>query len=79
MKTLSLKLPDDLHSRLVHLSQERGTAKSEVVRAALEAYFAGKQSGGEVSCTDLAGDLIGSVEGPADLASSPKHLRGYGQ
>jgi metal-responsive CopG/Arc/MetJ family transcriptional regulator len=79
MRSLSLKLPDELHSRLVHVSRERGTAKSEVVRAALEAYFADKRRGSEISCAELAGDLVGSVEGPDDLASHPKHLQGYGR
>ena len=79
MKNLSLKLPDELHAKLVHASQQRGAAKSDVVRDALEAYFAGAQNGGTVSCADLAGDLIGSVSGPADLATNPKHLRSYGR
>lgn len=79
MKTLSLKLSDELDARLARVSRDRGAAKSEVVRDALEAYFAGNQNGSRVSCADLAGDLIGSLEGPADLATNPKHLRGYGR
>ena len=78
MKQVSLKLPDELHAMLTSLSQQRGAAKSDVVRAALESYFAGANGAG-ISCADLAGDLIGSLEGPADLATNPKHLRGYGQ
>jgi Ribbon-helix-helix protein, copG family len=79
MKTISLKLPDALHAKLAQLSRHRSTGKSEVVRAALEAYFAAKQNGAELSCADLAGDLIGAVAGPKDLATDPKHLAGYGQ
>ena len=79
MKTLSLKLSDELNARLARVSRDRGAAKSEVVREALEAYFAGAQNGSGVSCADLAGDLIGSVDGPADLAANPKHLRDYGR
>lgn len=31
------------------------------------------------SVLDLAGDLVGCVDGPPDLATNPKHLDGYGQ
>jgi hypothetical protein len=79
MKTVSLKLPDDLHAKLAELSRKRSAAKSEVIRAALEAYFAAARNGAEPSCADLAGDLIGAVAGPKDLATNPKHLRGYGR
>ncbi len=35
---------------------------------------------GGVSALELAGDLIGSVEGgPGDLATNPEHLNGYGK
>ena len=78
MKNLSLKLPDGLHAKLAKASHERGAAKSDVVRDALEAYLAGAASV-DMSCADLAGDLVGSVEGPVDLATNPKHMRGYGQ
>jgi len=28
---------------------------------------------------DLAGDLIGKFEGPRDLSTSPRHMRGFGR
>jgi hypothetical protein len=31
------------------------------------------------SVVDLVGDLAGSLSGPRDLGSSPKHLRGFGR
>jgi len=79
MKNLSLKIPEELHAQLTLVSQQRGTAKSDVVREAIEAYFANPRNGGQTSCADLAGDLIGSVEGPTDLATNPKYLAGYGK
>ena len=79
MKKVSLKLPDELHAKLAQLSKQRGSAKSDVIRDALEAYFAGAKNGSRISCADLAGDLVGSVVGPADLATNPKHMRGYGR
>jgi hypothetical protein len=77
-KTISLKLPAELHAKLVQLSHNRKLPKSQVVRAALEAYF-NQTRGSKPSCAQLAADLVGSLEGPSDLASHPKHLRGYGR
>ena len=79
MKNLSLKLPDELHTCLVMVSKQRGSAKSDVVRAALEVYFSDPKNHGEMSCADLAGDVVGSIKGPTDLATNPKYLRGYGK
>jgi predicted DNA-binding protein len=79
MKSVSLKLPDDLHARLAQLSQQRGSAKSVIVRDALEAYLSGAKNGKQLSIAELAADLIGSIEGPSDLATNPKYMRGFGQ
>ena len=39
-----------------------------------------QKSVGTISVLDLAGKLIGSVEGgPGDLATDPEHLHGYGK
>lgn len=79
MKSVSLKLPDDLNARLEQIAKQRAAAKSDVVRDALEQYLAGKNNGARLSCLDLADDLAGTVEGPADLATNPKHMRGFGR
>jgi hypothetical protein len=79
MKSISLKLPDDLYAKLVRLSKHRSAAKSDLIRDALEAYFAGVTYGSRLSCAELAGDLVGSLAGPSDLATNPKHLREYGR
>jgi hypothetical protein len=33
----------------------------------------------KVTVGELAADLIGSVEGPGDLTTNPKHMAGYGE
>ena len=38
-----------------------------------------EQTKRNVSASELAGDLIGSVEGPEDLSTNKKHMRGYGK
>ena len=79
MKNVSLKLPDDLHAKLAQISKARGAAKSDIIRDALEAYFANSKNGRKTSIAELAADLIGCFDGPADLATNPKYMRGFGQ
>ncbi len=79
MKTISLKLPDGLDQQLAVHARAQRTTKSELVRAALEAYLKKDGRPGSDSCLDLAGDLIGSIEGPSDLSVNPKHLKGFGR
>lgn len=75
MRTVSFKLPSDLDDALDVLARSRGASRSSVVREALEALAKGKRR----SVTALASDLVGSLEGPADLATNKKHMSGYGK
>lgn len=79
MKTLSLKLPEALASQLSAIARQRRSNKSEVVRLALNAYLADRSASPRGSALDLAGDLVGTLEGPDDLSSEVKYLQGYGQ
>ena len=79
MKNVSLKLSDELNTKLEQVSKQRGARKSDVIREALESYFADSKNGAGVSCLDLAGDLVGCLDGPADLATNPKYMRGFGR
>ena len=75
MRTVSFKLPEDLDDALTELARSRGSTRSALVRDALAALAKGKRR----SVTALAGKLVGSVEGPADLATNRKHMSGYGK
>jgi len=79
MKTISLKLPDSLDARVAGTARRRGVSKSALVREALEAYLTNGRTGTRKSVLDLVGDLRGCVEGPRDLSTNPKHLKGYGR
>jgi metal-responsive CopG/Arc/MetJ family transcriptional regulator len=80
MKTISLKLADPLLRKLERLARERGQSKSAVVRAALEQFLNGARPAQRpMSALELAGDLVGSLEGPGDLSTNPKYMEGYGQ
>ncbi len=78
LKTITVKLPDELFQKLCATAERAATSRSTLIRTALLAYLeeAGESAG--LSCLDLARDLCGSLEGPEDLSSNPKHLQGYG-
>jgi hypothetical protein len=78
MKTLSLKLPDELDAKLTAKARHGQTSKSEVVRQALDAYLNGGGKEPSGTLLDLAGDLIGCIEGPGDLSHNPDYLRDFG-
>ena len=75
MRTVSFKLPESLDDALTDLAKARRSSRSAIVREALESVAKAKRR----SVTALAGKLVGSLEGPADLASDPKHMVGYGR
>jgi len=78
VRTISLKLPDDIDARLDARSRDLGRTKSDITREALLRLLEEPRSRG-VSCLDLVQDIVGTVRGPADLASNRKRLRGYGR
>ena len=80
MKTVSVKLNDAVANQL-HLTAKRMRAsKSVVVQKALKAFLsANGQNHDTGTCADLAGNLLGSLEGPGDLSFNPKHMEGFGK
>jgi hypothetical protein len=79
MRTITLKLPDGLAARVSATVRRRGVSTSALVREALEERLGGGKRDRAGSCLDLAGDLAGVLEGPADLSSNARHLKGYGR
>jgi hypothetical protein len=82
MNVLTIKLPPALEQQLDEATRRMHLSKSELVRRALATYIARQQGeeGGFVSALDQAGDLVGCFDGgPADLASNPRHMDGFGQ
>jgi Arc/MetJ-type ribon-helix-helix transcriptional regulator len=75
MRTVSFKLPEELDDALNELARSRGASRSALVREALEALAKGKRR----SVTSVAGDLVGSVDGPTDLATNRRHMSRYGR
>ena len=79
MKTISLKLPEGLDHRLETSAKGLGTSKSDLIRSAIEVYFAAAEPGYAGSCLALMGDLVGTLEGPRDLSSNKKYMAGFGK
>jgi predicted transcriptional regulator len=75
MKTISLKVPDELDSRLTAAARRSGKRRSAIARESLSAYL--DAAGG--SCLELVADLAGCAKGPRDLSRNAKYLRGYGR
>jgi hypothetical protein len=80
VKTISLKLQDDVLEQLEREARLRGVTKSELVRESLERLLNEVSPDGAKSCYDLARDLAGVIMGlPADLAHSPKYMEDFGE
>ena len=80
MKTISLKLPESLHAKLERVAKQRGMNKSVLVRSAIEHFINGRiPATKSVSALELAGDLVGCLEGPGDLSTNPKYMEGFGE
>ncbi|HKH43188.1 MAG TPA: CopG family transcriptional regulator [Thermoanaerobaculia bacterium] len=79
MKILSLKLPDNLAEELTAQARSRGTTRSEILREALADFLAKAPQPDRGSFLDLAGDLVGRLEGPGDLSYNKKYLDDYGR
>ena len=75
MKTVSFKLPEDLDKALTDLARLRKSSRSALVREALAAF----ETGPARSVTSEAGRLVGSLEGPGDLSTNPRHMIGFGK
>jgi Ribbon-helix-helix protein, copG family len=80
MRSISVKLPDDLLAQLAREAKARRVTKSRLVRESLEKGLHQQPSAGAVSCYDLARDLAGTLKGlPKDLADNPKYMDGFGR
>ncbi|MBM4259858.1 MAG: ribbon-helix-helix protein, CopG family [Deltaproteobacteria bacterium] len=81
MKTLTVRLPEQLVSEIEHESRQRRCSKSDIVRERLQSI--GRSTKRRPTPLDGIADLIGSVDGlPADLSARKKHYlrsKGYGQ
>jgi hypothetical protein len=75
MELISFKLPAALRSRVASEARRRRVSQAAVIRECLQSVLLDKPARrGELSCADLAGDLIGSFRGPRDLSTNKRYL-----
>jgi hypothetical protein len=80
VRTISLKLPDDLLAQLAGQAKARRVTKSWLIRESLVRVLYEQASARPPSCYDVALDLAGTVKGlPEDLAADPKYMEGFGR
>lgn len=81
MRLISLKLPEPLAVELDDVAQDRNVSRSELIREAVTDFLDASRASGPraLSVLDVAGDLVGSVDGPGDLSTNPDHMAGYGR
>ena len=83
MKTITIKVPEELDARLTKRAKRLGVSKSEVAREAIKRDLEANQSDAveeEPSAYDLMKDGCGCVDsGVTDLATNPKHMEGFGE
>jgi len=83
MKTITIKLPEELDVRLAKRAKRLGVSKSEVARGAIKRELEGSKAG-SVEETPSAYDVMkggfGCVaSGIGDLSTNPKHMEGFGK
>lgn len=82
MKTMTVKLPDELAVRLEKRARRLGVSKSALLRGSLERDLGGEKGvvEEEPSAYDLMKDGCGCVDsGVTDLATNPKHMERFGR
>ena len=76
MDLVSFKLPPQLRKRLAEEARRRRVSQAAVIRESLQTTLLERPAArGELTCADLAGDLIGSVRGgPRDASTNKRYL-----
>ena len=80
MTTITCKVSEKLAAQLDTLARVERRSKSALMREALEARLKAQTQRGPTTAFDLVKHLCGSIKGgPSDLATNPKHLKGFGE
>jgi hypothetical protein len=75
MDIISVKLPEELRKRVADEARRRNVSQSTIVRESLQRQLVDRSSARrQVSCADLAGDLIGLVRSGRSDSSTNKVL-----
>ncbi len=76
MPVMTIRLSRRESARVATLAKKRKVTRSELMRQALSHL----DDAGERSALDDLEDLVGIIKnGPRDLATNPKHMKGFGR
>jgi predicted transcriptional regulator len=78
VKTVSLKMPDDLEMQPSDAARRTGRSKSLLVRMALSDFLPRRRTSGR-SFLARATDLAGCIAAAPDLSTNKRRLQGYGR
>jgi len=78
MTTITCKIPEQLDAMLEAMARQRRVPKSTIVREALEQQLKYERNVASPTAYDLAKVVCGTLSGPSDLATNPKHMKGFG-
>ena len=80
MKTVAVKLPEEMLARVDRVSRERKQGRSEVIRDALRRHLEMAPGLASGSFAARAERYLGSVKGgPRDLSHDQRHMKDYGR
>jgi predicted DNA-binding protein len=76
----TVRVPEDLGSRLRRTSRDKGRTPSELIRLAVENYLEDEPVRGSAYEAAKAAGLIGCAShGPKDLSTNRRHFEGFGK
>lgn len=80
MKTISLKLPQDLEQEIRHAAERQAIPLSEWIRGAMEERLKKEPRKKRLTAADTFGKYLGIAgDGPHDLSTNPKYMEGFGK
>jgi len=79
MKTVSLKMPEELDTELSEAARRMGRSKSLLVRMALSEFLPRRSRSSRRSFLARAADLAGCIAAAPDLSTNKRRLQGYGR
>ena len=70
LRAITVKLSRSAYVKVSRVARSRGVTQSAVIRAAIEAL----EEPASQKFLEVAGDAVGSVDGPSDLSTNPAWL-----
>ena len=78
MTTITCKMPERLAADLEALARRERRSKSSIIRQALAQRIRKTRCKAAPRAFDLVKSICGTLHGPRDLSTNPRHLEGLG-